>query len=242
MCTLLTVSSEFFSRALEQRILDDAQHNPDGFSLLLTAEEGTHTLIRTMDVSLVLSVLRSASWDRMFLHSRFATQGSVGLENTHGWENDGVFYFHNGCLSAPESIGLPVDSQAIGLWLNEGGIEHAMERLALEPFANVFMVDTQTGFYTICRSTSGSLHTDGQGNFSTAAFGTIAMPVAPGAQEFQFCEVYGISLPEAFETTLKHVWDIDTVDALRAYNLNDTWDIRDDGIDDYISPSLRRRA
>jgi len=242
MCTILTVSSEFFSRALEQRILMDGENNSDGFSLLLVSDDGAHTIIRTMDVQTALMVLRSADWSRMLLHSRYATQGSVGLVNTHGWEATGVFYFHNGCLSAPEAQSLPVDSQAIGVWLAQAGVDYALQRLATETFANVFLVDVTTGLYTVSRSLSGSLYSDGHGNFSTQPFGTVCEPVSVGFQKFEFCEVY----EEPVYTP--QIWDIDTVDDMRLarsrwdqLDLND-WDIDGDGLSDYVSPSLRRRA
>lgn len=168
MCTLLTLSSAKWGRAAEKRIREDASANPHGMSLLLIKEDGSASQLRTFDVQLVLTVLRNSDWARFFLHSRWSTQGEVNLQNTHGWEEDGVFYMHNGCLSHPDAGRHAVDSQLIGEWLRAGDRRHALASLEGEGFANVLLVTPEIGEYIVSRSVGGSLHTDGEGNFSTS--------------------------------------------------------------------------
>lgn len=173
MCTLLTVSSSQWNKALESHIRSDARSNPDGFACLLTDMDGAHTLVRSMNIEVILTVLRNSDWERMFLHTRYATTGETRLDNTHGWESNGAVYFHNGKLQSRDADGLAVDSQAIGLWLSRHGLPETIERLQQEPFANVFIVDLDTGIYTVFRSATGSLYTDGSGSYSTKPFGDI---------------------------------------------------------------------
>lgn len=188
MCTLLTIGADQWSRAMERHIQNDAMHNPHGFALLLLAEGGARTVLRTMDIEPILSLLRNTEWERMFLHSRWATQGSVRLDNTHGWSDDGVFYMHNGCLMSMDADSYPVDSQAIGEWLREGGVDYAIQNLKGEAFANVFMVDLEGGYYAVNRSQHGALYTDGFGNYATTAVGDISVEVMPGVEYWWYVE------------------------------------------------------
>ncbi len=180
MCTLLTIGADQWNRDMEIHVQMDAISNPHGFALLLLDSKGMRTILRSMEIEPILSLLRNMPWERMFLHSRWATQGSIGLDNTHGWHADGVFYMHNGCLSSPDAHKYPVDSQAIGEWIESGGVPQAVQMLRRETFANVFMVDLEVGDYTVYRSTSGSLFTDGLGNYSTNPVGDISKAVGSG--------------------------------------------------------------
>jgi len=173
VCTLLTVDSltwELHRKAIIRRIARDFQQNGDGLSLLLTSQGEPTLQMRCFTPALLLPLLKLAGWDRLYLHQRFATQGSKSLASTHGWATeDGTFVMHNGCLRHPDSYEHEVDSQAILQWLKEGGHYLALEHLQSEPFANVFLVDTLNGDYTVHRSTTGSLMTDDKGNYSTYA-------------------------------------------------------------------------
>lgn len=166
MCTLITVTHDQYVSGVSQRIYDDAVRNNDGWSLLLTGPKGPITLLRTLDFTQVTDAL-DGRWDRMFLHSRMATQGAATVPNIHGWIVDGVCIMHNGGLRAPEAIRCDVDSQAIGVWIRNGGIDYALRRLREESFANVFLIDMESGMYVVNRSVVGSLYTDGFGNYST---------------------------------------------------------------------------
>lgn len=189
MCTLLTLSAEKWSREAEARIKQDAEWNPDGFSLLLVTPDGAHSQLRAMDIETILLLLRNVEWSRFFLHSRYATQGEVRLDTTHGWAEEGVFYQHNGCLSSPDARAYEVDSQAIGAWLFEGGVEFALGRLRDEKFANVFLIDVVAGFYAVSRSVAGSLFTDGDGNYSTHPVGDVCLSVMPGVDYWSAWDV-----------------------------------------------------
>jgi predicted glutamine amidotransferase len=123
-----------------------------------------------------MAVLDNTRWDRMFLHCRFATQGDPTLDNTHGWANNGVFFMHNGVLMNPEAYRYNVDSQLIGGWLFDG-VDHTLEQLQKESYANVFLIDTNSGYYCVSRSEVGTLFTDWQGNYSSNPVGRIRVPV-----------------------------------------------------------------
>jgi len=73
-----------------------------------------------------------------------------------------------------------VDSELIARDIDDYGIDYAMDQLhAFDHFANVIVVDTITGCYYVHRSGGGTLHTDGQGNYSTNAVGSITKKVEP---------------------------------------------------------------
>jgi hypothetical protein len=168
VCTIITVSRDLYTRDVWRRIREDATRNNDGWSLLLTGPKGPTTLLRSMDFQQIEDAL-DGRWDRMFLHSRMATQGEPSVANAHGWVVDGVCVMHNGGLRAPEALKCDVDSQAICLWIRQGGMDYALKRLKSEFFANVFMIDMDSGIYVVHRSSIGSLYTDGYGNYSTNA-------------------------------------------------------------------------
>jgi hypothetical protein len=249
MCTLLTVSADKYNRALESHIRRDARNNPDGFACLLLDANGHHTIVRSMSIETILTMLRNAPWERMFLHSRYATQGEVRLDNTHGWAEQGTFYMHNGCLQSRDADVYEVDSQAIGGWLIAGGMEYALQQLRSEQFANVFMVDLISGYYAVTKSAYGSLFTDGRGNYATNPIGDIAVPAVPGSVDFWW---YSESDPEALADE-SYVIDDDGLDGtdlpppvdMEIESL-EQWrehmNADDDGMGDYVSPSLRRRA
>ncbi len=182
MCTLMTLHNSKWSTKMENRIRKDAIENPDGFALLLMTSDGAHSIFRTFDIDAVVMLLNTVTWSRMFLHCRYATQGAVTLDNSHGWSNQGVFYMHNGRLAAPEARLFPVDSQAIGDWL-ESGIDTALKDLWAEPYANVFLINTVENYYVVNRSLGGQLYTDGRGNYSTNRVGNIRKPVRRRSQK-----------------------------------------------------------
>lgn len=228
MCTILTVNSAFYSRGLERRILADAAGNNHGFSLLLTDENGALLALRSMDIDPIIALIRATKWERLFLHSRWATQGEVSLANTHGWQSDAVFYFHNGSLMSDDAYVYPVDSQAIGQWIVEGGIGGALEKLRDEPFANVFMVDTEAGYYTVSRGTAGSLYTDGNGNYSTNAFDAIKVKVIDNSNESY---IFSECLYEEHESpsAVKDTWDEPdpTISEEELEGFRDSWSLRE---------------
>jgi hypothetical protein len=86
---------------------------------------------------------------------------------------------HNGVLRAAEAQRCDVDSQAIGLWLRQGGMDFALKKLRGETFANVFLVDLNSNFFLVHRSVTGTLYTDGRGNYSTNPVGDVALTVQP---------------------------------------------------------------
>jgi hypothetical protein len=262
MCTLLTIGAEQWSRAMENHIKDDAFHNPHGFALLLLNKHGARTILRSMDIEPILALLRNSDWERMFLHSRWATQGSVRLDNTHGWSDDGVFYMHNGCLMSKDGDSYPVDSQAIGEWIRHGGVDRALQNLQMEMFANVFMVDLDGGYYAVNRSMHGTLFTDGMGNYATNPIGSISMDVVPGVEYWWYVEgdeaklvdqddyeidddglddVVESALDEADREYLAWRARAGLTTELPTVLMDDEWREDDDGIGDYIPIALRNK-
>jgi hypothetical protein len=168
-------------KELTQRIAWDATTNPDGISLLLSHFDGSVTNVRTMDLDVLVTVLDTVGWERAWLHQRFATQGAVTVQNTHGFCTAGVWYMHNGTIRNREAAGLPVDSMVLGRWIQRGTL---YENLATEDFSNVFLVSPDTNVYTVVRSSGGTLFTDGNGNYSTREAGPINQEVTKGVYSY----------------------------------------------------------
>lgn len=177
MCTIFTINREFFdgnSELVYQRIYEDAAGNPHGIAMLMSDQLGELTQLRTFDPQKIVEALYSYDWERVFIHCRYATGNTITLDTTHGFSAKGIYYMHNGILNGFPASRLPVDSMAIGKWLNDGT---AVQNLMRESFANVFLIDPESGEYTVIKAAGGSLHTDSKGNYSTAPCGLIVAPV-----------------------------------------------------------------
>lgn len=169
----MTLSKEFFDAnrsVVNQRIRSDQFHNDDGSALILVDDKHVVLMnLASMDITPILMILNSRPWARMFLHQRMATGGSPIVGNCHGWatRDDGaVHVMHNGILHTSDSVGCAVDSQAILTWLEQLKWKDALGKIEDEWYANVFLIINGRG-HTIIRSETGSLVTDGLGNFST---------------------------------------------------------------------------
>lgn len=182
MCTILTFDKEFYNKnktVIRKRILTDAFSNGDGFAMLLMGESSEDTnMIRSMNVEVLLAVLeyqmQNEACERAWIHCRFATTGFVGLNGCHGFAAQDYTVFHNGVLSRTEADGFSVDSELIAFDIESAGVEQAIRNLSEhDSYANVFIVNNQTGQYNVIRKTGGSLFTDGKGNYSTNKFSSI---------------------------------------------------------------------
>jgi hypothetical protein len=145
-----------------------------------------------MDIEMVYDTLKYTVWDRMFLHARAATGGSINALNTHGFREYPYLVMHNGFISAA-SHELEVDSEQIGKWIREDGVFSCLTNLYRETYANVFLIDVEAGDYYIHRSKTNTLFTDGVGSFSTGAFGDINIPVDEYSQQRFRMKKWGVN-------------------------------------------------
>lgn len=167
MCVLMTFERDVYKNHVADiniQIRADSYANGDGVSLLLVDNDGQVSNYRAMTADHLIVLLDVLPWTRFFLHQRAATTANVGTEFAHGFCSGGVWYMHNGIIRRPEASRLPVDSMIIGRWLSRGT---QYTNLAVETFANVFLVAPKSNVFTVHRSSGGSLFTDKQGNFST---------------------------------------------------------------------------
>lgn len=186
MCTLLTVDRSLWGAATQTRILQDSLSNSDGANALLVKDGQVIASFSALDVTLLTPTIdmlaRAGAWDRLFLHQRMATQGSVNVGNIHGWADrvtGSIHIMHNGFLRHDDTRFFAVDSQAILHWIEQDGIEEALTRLQGEYAANVFVIDQDRPSFYVSRSRYNTLYTDGRGNYSTNSFGSIKQPVPP---------------------------------------------------------------
>jgi predicted glutamine amidotransferase len=177
MCTILTADRSIPTNQIVDRMVADSSYNSDGFSMLAVLNTGKPFFIKSLDISVLTVLVESLEWTRIFFHARASTQGETSLQNCHGWNSEGTFVFHNGYISAKIARNFDVDSEAIKYWLDHFGTDATLDHLYNENFANVMLVDIDKGEYFIHRSITGSLYTDGHGNYSTNSFDTIKTPV-----------------------------------------------------------------
>lgn len=177
MCTIMTVDKDSYTDDVFAQIKADARYNDDGWSLALISNGGVRDVIHTMSLPVIQAALDNEDWDRMFLHARAATgMSDINVLNSHGFRSYPYLIFHNGFIMNSENH-LPVDSEQIGIWLDTLGEAGCLQKLYSEGFANVMLLNVKTGDYLIHRSKTGTLFTDGDGNYSTNEVGYMRIPV-----------------------------------------------------------------
>jgi predicted glutamine amidotransferase len=139
---------------------------------------GKPLFMTSLDSEAITNMIELMDYNRVFIHTRYATQGKSALQNCHGWNSGSTYVFHNGSIRSKIADKFEVDSMAIKYWLDTYGLDETLDRLENEPFANVFLVDLDKSFFVVSRSMTGSLFTDGNGNYSTNSFDNITMPVS----------------------------------------------------------------
>ena len=173
MCTIMTFDRLTFDAnrtLIEDQIDSDARCNPDGFSLILMGDYDTdHVVLHAMDIDPLTTLLRTCDWRRMWLHCRLATGTGVDIHGTHAFRaRGGWLVMHNGILTAESGTREHVDSEAIVKSIEAIGAEGTVTWLQFfEPYANVFLVNLNSGKWYMTRSQSGMLYTDSRFNYST---------------------------------------------------------------------------
>ena len=181
MCTLLTIdytNYHLYQKAIIKRIRADAAYNADGFSLVGMDSNvpESNIQVQAMNIEIIINslhyfFLQASTNSRIFLHSRAATTGNIGLQYCHGFTDfNGNIIMHNGILSNQE--GWAVDSFKLIHSVGGSSSQLLYDLLAEgETFANIFVINEFE--YQVVRLSKGSLYTDGIGNYSTNAVGSI---------------------------------------------------------------------
>lgn len=181
MCTLLTIdytNYHLYRKAIIKRIRADAAYNADGFSLVGMDSNvpESNIQVQAMNIEIIINslhyfFLQASTNSRIFLHSRAATTGNIGLQYCHGFTDfNGNIIMHNGILSNQE--GWAVDSFKLIHSVGGSSSQLLYDLLAEgETFANIFVINEFE--YQVVRLSKGSLYTDGIGNYSTNAVGSI---------------------------------------------------------------------
>lgn len=163
-----------------QHIRKDAVGNDDGFALVTSGLQSINAMVmRTMEIEPIINFLMaSGSWERFWLHSRYATTSTVNLSTTHAFEVDSYFVMHNGVLSHSKAKGRDVDSRLIPDLIRAGGVDVATKFLLdNEKYANVFIIQPESGEWKVLRLERGTLYTDAYGNYATNTLLDIYKPV-----------------------------------------------------------------
>ena len=93
MCVIMHgVKVNFLKAELEQAM----KTNSEGFALL---DVDANSITRSLDTKQIIAAFDSIPDNHhIVFHARIKTQGSATVANCHGWEKDGVYFFHNGIL------------------------------------------------------------------------------------------------------------------------------------------------
>lgn len=189
MCTIITVSQDFWqsnSKAIVSRILIDAKTNSEGWCLVGIDTRTPENDIRfnSMRINLIPEMIKdffnhASNEARVFLHARAATTRNVGLSFTHGFtDRDGRIIMHNGIIGNLDYMAVDSFNLAYNYDLSSADTLLSSLKTNKESFANIFVIDPAMGIYQVVRMSTGSLYTDGEGNYSTHPIGSIAAPVA----------------------------------------------------------------
>ena len=181
--------------AIAAQIRSDARTNDDGSAVILMGKYNTDvTLLRTLNAEAIINLMISDdTWERAWIHNRMATTQFKGLPGAHGFDaryggND-WYVMHNGRFVHQEANKFRVDSEWAADLVRKYGPLSSLKVIAEnEHFANMFLICPTEGRWFVLRQTSGSLNTDGQGNYSTHKItGLIEDDVKSGTQEeFKF--------------------------------------------------------
>lgn len=219
MCTIMTMPrKQAITKESLAQILADYNHNPHGSVLLLD----NSLMLTALEPEVIIDMLQSQTYTRMWLHQRYASTETRGLSGCHNFITKDRKYaiMHNGCIDNPNF--LPVDSQQIcELYDVTKDISiTANVMVQNESFANIFYIKiaekrpSYSAFksyyndledyaddlpvwdkhilvprnvkpreilYTVSRSQSGTLYTDGNGNYSSSPIKALGIsePVKP---------------------------------------------------------------
>jgi hypothetical protein len=159
--------------AILSRIKQDGSANDDGWNLIIAGKkESDVVFLQVLKLDMVMALLSATTnMVRFWLHARRSTTTVRGISGCHGFRSyTGWFVQHNGVLNSGRAKSLPVDSMVISELLEYMTPNHVAEwLLAKESYANVFMINPTDGQYHVVRCSSGTLHTDNKGNFSSNA-------------------------------------------------------------------------
>jgi len=98
MCVIIHTKRK---ELLKKRELAEAMRaNSAGFFLAVLKEGGKRDVLRTMDEKEATKFWDNAPNDaEMVMHFRIPSRGDCGIQNVHGWEENGILFSHNMTLS-----------------------------------------------------------------------------------------------------------------------------------------------
>lgn len=189
MCTLHSFDGnvpDVKARHLDQ-IERDWQRNSDGASVVMLDDHG-NCLIRfqTTKLRFLLSMLKTSKGSRYIVHLRASTTACQGVSGCHMFDSEsGVWiYAHNGIVYGRVASESRVDSIQLGHELDNAWSDKPdtwdLPDWDHHSFANVIAYNTVLRDVYIHKSHSGSLHHDGNGNWSTIRINQDYNPVVPG--------------------------------------------------------------
>lgn len=193
MCTIMTFSRDMFltdKHLFIARILKDSTYNCDGWNLVAVdpADGENNIILSTMKVTPILTALEAfmlsaGEHGRVWIHSRAATTDYVGVEFNHGFSNyNGILVQHNGIVTNYRRLAVDSYNLTDYTLTNADTLSNELHDMQ-EFFANIFLIRPLLKTYGVVRQSSGSLYTDGEGNYSTNTVAGIDAPVATGFSE-----------------------------------------------------------
>lgn len=188
MCTIFTTDQPLWvanRQLFEDRLIQDSVRNSDGGSMLFLdpGKPENNTIFRSMNATNLVAMIGMLMQDatekaRVFVHMRMATTRRIGVAFTHGFDDhNGRVFMHNGVISNQSNMA--VDSFNLAYISNEIRTPDVYRHLRKsgERYANIFVINTELYSYGVIRMFTGSLNTDGKGNYSTNSVGPISRSV-----------------------------------------------------------------
>ena len=124
---------------INDNLFDSVWHaNPDGFGAYSFADK---TVFKTLDYNAAKQYIADNAQNDLFCHFRFATGGSVSLDNVHPFDTGGYIIFHNGILSGIKPTRVKSDTAILADMLKGAQLSAIEKELSAQYSSRFYIVD-----------------------------------------------------------------------------------------------------
>ena len=112
--------------------------NPDGFGAYSFENK---TVFKTLNYNAAKQYMADNAQNNLFCHFRYATGGSVSLENIHPFDTGNFIIFHNGILSGIKPTRIKSDTAVLADMLNGAPLSAIKQALSEQYSSRFYIVD-----------------------------------------------------------------------------------------------------
>ena len=112
--------------------------NPDGFGAYNFADK---TVFKTLDYNAAKKYIADNAQNNLFCHFRYATGGSVSLDNVHPFDTGRYIIFHNGVLTGIKPTRIKSDTAILADMLNGASLSAIKQALSAQYSSRFYIVD-----------------------------------------------------------------------------------------------------